>query len=308
MNYWEVKNENTSGVTEAWIQKRKLGIGGSEIAIIMGKSPYRTAYSLWLEKTARKAPDNISALPHVQRGIIGEKACRLLLERKYMTMFSPKSWELGEVCRCNDDGYSLDRNWILEIKCMGAKAHEAARPGPSGEPGVIPEHYRLQCQWNLMISGADKCLFVSYRPEDEDMVEIEVLPDIEEHKILKTTAERWWEVHVVRDMAPALSTKDYVACDLEEYVRAAKEFKRIKGQIAELELLLEKERKSLSCFVTPDIPAVKGAGIKVSRTLRKGAVDYKSIRELSGVDLEAHRKPSQVVVTVHIEGESDETT
>lgn len=301
MNYWE-SSQQPEAATAAWHATRRKGLGGSEIAIIMNLSPYRTPYSLWLEKTGRKAPDNISALPHVQRGIQGEKSCRLLLERKYLVSFTPKSWELGDVCRCNDDGYSLDRNWILEIKCMGKKSHaEAAQ-------GIIPEHYRLQCQWNLMVSGADKCLFVSYRPEDEDMVEIEVLPDTEEHKKIKALAERWWQVHVKMDMAPTLSPKDYVSCDLEDYIKAATAYRNLKEQHDKNEMELERLREVLCTFVTPDIPAVKGGGIKVSRSIRKGSVDYKKIEVLKGVDLESYRKPPTTITTVTIEGEANETT
>jgi putative phage-type endonuclease len=303
VNYWEASpNQQPQAATAAWHANRRRGLGGSEIAIIQGLSPYRTAYSLWLEKTGRKEPDNISALPHVQRGIIGEKSCRLLLERKYLHSFTPKSWELGDVCRCNDDGFSLDLNWILEIKCMGKKAHEEARTGK------VPEHYRLQCQWNLMVSGADKCLFVSFRPEDEDMVEIEIFPNQEEHKILKASAERWWEVHVVRDMAPKLTSKDYVPCDLEDYVTAARRYRLLKNEIDHMEEEVEQLREKLTSFVTADIPAIKGSGIKVSRSTRQGAIDYKGIEVLSHVDLERYRKPSTIVTTITLEGDSSETT
>jgi putative phage-type endonuclease len=299
MNYWESSQQQPEAATQAWHDKRRRGLGGSEIAIIMGLSPYRTPYSLWLEKTGRKQPDNISMMPHVQRGIQGEKSCRLLLERKYLVSFTPKSWELGDICRCNDDGYSLDRNMLLEIKCMGKKSHAEAKDG------IIPEHYRLQCQWNLMVSGADKCLFVSYRPEDEDMVEIEVLPNTEEHKKMKALAERWWQVHVKMDMAPTLSPKDYVDCDLEDYVKLATEYKLVKNKIEAAELELEELRTRLVSYVTTDIPAIKGAGLKISRTTRKGAVDYKSIGALKNVDLESYRKPSTVVTTITLESEDE---
>lgn len=40
----------------AWLAERKLGIGGSEAAAIMGLSPWSTPATIWLDKTGRAAP------------------------------------------------------------------------------------------------------------------------------------------------------------------------------------------------------------------------------------------------------------
>jgi putative phage-type endonuclease len=37
----------------AWLKERKLGIGGSEVAAIMGLSKYSTPWQVWAEKTGR---------------------------------------------------------------------------------------------------------------------------------------------------------------------------------------------------------------------------------------------------------------
>jgi putative phage-type endonuclease len=290
-NYWDATQEQTTANQAAWLQRRSLGIGGSEIGIILGKSPYRTAYSLWLEKTGKKQPENISALPHVQRGIRGEKTCRILLEQKYLTSFNPKEWTKGLVCRCTDDGYSLDKNWILEIKCMGKDAHAAAAQG------VVPEHYRLQCQWNLMISGAERCLFVSFRPEDETMHIIDILPDEKEGAQLYQFAELWWSNHITNGIPPALMAGDYVKCELDSFTKAATDYKLALDEFRKAEDLLEQRKAVLSSFTTQDIPALRGAGLMVSRATRQGSVDYKKIPELKGVNLEQYRKdPVQYVV------------
>ena len=38
---------------EEWLKARKTGIGGSDIAAILGLSPYRTPVDVWAEKTGR---------------------------------------------------------------------------------------------------------------------------------------------------------------------------------------------------------------------------------------------------------------
>ena len=37
----------------AWLKEREKGIGGSEIAAIAGRSPWNTAYQIWLNKTGQ---------------------------------------------------------------------------------------------------------------------------------------------------------------------------------------------------------------------------------------------------------------
>lgn len=44
----------------AWHAFRALGVGGSDMSTILGLNPYSTPYDLWLEKTNRQQPEDIS--------------------------------------------------------------------------------------------------------------------------------------------------------------------------------------------------------------------------------------------------------
>ena len=48
---------------------RKLGLGSSDAAVAVGLSPYKCPLSLWLEKTGRKEPEDISHKEAVLWGI-----------------------------------------------------------------------------------------------------------------------------------------------------------------------------------------------------------------------------------------------
>lgn len=206
---------------DSFHERRAKGVGGSEIAIIMDASPYRSRYNLWLEKTKREIPKDISNLPHVVRGVLGEQSCRLLLERKLLKAIRPKSWQGGKEWHlCTDDGYIHELNQIIEIKCMGKVNHEGAARGE------IPYHYLLQCQWNLFVSRAEKCLFVSFKPEDETMHVIEVLPDMRLQAECVRAADFFWLENVKKDVPPPVGPKDWTdiadpQLDLlmEEYAR-----------------------------------------------------------------------------------------
>ncbi|MFQ2833206.1 YqaJ viral recombinase family protein, partial [Aeromonas caviae] len=54
---------------EQWLAIRKLGIGSSDAAVAVGLSPYKCPLSLWLEKTGRKEPEDISHKEAVLWGI-----------------------------------------------------------------------------------------------------------------------------------------------------------------------------------------------------------------------------------------------
>ena len=56
---------------EQWLAIRKLGIGSSDAAVAVGLSPYKCPLSLWLEKTGRKEPEDIS---HKAAVAVGHRA------------------------------------------------------------------------------------------------------------------------------------------------------------------------------------------------------------------------------------------
>ena len=44
----------------AWLKSRKAGVGGSDMSTILGLNAFKTPYDLWLEKTGRVEPEDIS--------------------------------------------------------------------------------------------------------------------------------------------------------------------------------------------------------------------------------------------------------
>ena len=44
----------------AWLKSRKAGVGGSDMSTILGLNSFKTSYELWLEKTGRVEPEDIS--------------------------------------------------------------------------------------------------------------------------------------------------------------------------------------------------------------------------------------------------------
>ncbi len=138
---------------EKWLKIRNAGIGGSDAGTIMGLNPYRSRLSLWMEKTGKQEPPDLSDKEAVQWGIRNEPTIATWFAettgkklRKCGTMQSIEyPWLLANVDRMVDK-----ENAGLEIKTAGVK--QAYR----WEGEEVPNEYYCQCQHYMMVTGCEK--------------------------------------------------------------------------------------------------------------------------------------------------------
>jgi putative phage-type endonuclease len=287
---------------QSFHDRRSKGIGGSEIAAILGISPYRTAYHLWQEKTKRMIPEDISSKPHVMRGILGEETCRAIYERQHLKSFRPKTWQgLKPWHLCSDDGYNVDDNSIMEIKCMGQLPHAKAGDATLPMKERIPEYYYCQIQWNLFVSKAAYCLFISFRPEDESMHVIRVDAEPEQQAEIEKAVDYFWLTNVQQDVPPPLTDKDYVPVADRKLDELLEKYEALKVQKALVEGEIEAVKESVRGFIQGH-PAIRTlAGHRVSVTSRSGGVDYARFIKDRGIppeELKAYQKKPVEVFTI----------
>ena len=138
---------------EQWLDIRQLGIGSSDAAVAVGLSPYKSQLTLWLEKTARKAPEDISLKEAVLWGVELEP----VLAQVYTKRTGYKVRRVNAVLQHPEHTFmlaNLDREvvghpdgpGILEIKT--ASYHSA----PQWEEGV-PVAYQCQVLHQLAVTG-----------------------------------------------------------------------------------------------------------------------------------------------------------
>jgi len=183
---WVDQDKSLEQGTSQWKAARRRRIGGSEIAVIMRISPYKTRYELWEEKTGRVEAEDISDKPHVRRGIDAEPIARRMLERRHqVTYMTPvlvhphHEWAVASL-----DGICPDHT--LEIKTMSLDKHMDVHDG------IIPDYYETQVQWGLMISGKKRGLFASFRPEDGSLYEVWINEDRELQRRMLDAAIEFW--------------------------------------------------------------------------------------------------------------------
>lgn len=149
-------------MTEKEIKKRRRYIGGSEIAAILGISPFQTAAGLYDEKLglAEPKPSSDAMLTGV---FLEDGIARLWHHRKCpelrMLRGRPKLHPEFRFMRASPDrilhaeinyGCTLAPVEGLEVKCISAYSEAAGGWGRSGSQDY-PDYYRAQCAWNRMI-------------------------------------------------------------------------------------------------------------------------------------------------------------
>lgn len=194
---------------EEWLQKRREGIGASEISAILGCNPYLNAYSVWADKTGRLPLDHVEDTWEMS---IGRAVETLLLEQcgrdHGFPVFAPKVIYQHPICPralFTPDGFGItnptgepDGRVDIPIECKSSRVRDMWADG-------APDHYRFQAMWALAISGAPYAIISAtiagwagfappvYFRVDRDDVAIEAMLD---------AAETFFRKYVETDTPP----------------------------------------------------------------------------------------------------------
>lgn len=137
----------------AWERVRNSGIGGSDIACIMGLNPWKSAFALYAEKHGDVEAEDLSDNEYVYWGtvleqVVADRFCELTGKkvRKCGTLQD----ESYEFMLANVDRLVVGENAGLECKTAnGFKASE-------WDGDSLPDSYYCQCQWYMAITGCEK--------------------------------------------------------------------------------------------------------------------------------------------------------
>jgi putative phage-type endonuclease len=224
--------------TPEWHAWRKGGIGSSDIAAIVGKSPFKTARDIFEIKKGRKEETFLN--PAIIRGIEYESEAREEFNRHLSASFSPVCCEHTKYSymRASLDGYDSKLGKCLEIKIPYPNVLEKIKEG------VIPEHYYLQCQWQLFVSDKESLYFDAYVPETKETFYIPIERNEDMIKYLMQEAELFWD-NFLQDIAPPLQATDYIFIENPELKKAQEKY--IKNDQIKKEI--DKEQKELKEFI-----------------------------------------------------------
>ncbi len=211
-----------------FLARRRSGIGGSDIAAVLGISPWTTPVQLWLDKTGR-APDlppDEDAAERMHWGrVLEDVVARHFAESRDVRVQRINTLlrhpevaiaianidravvEEGSRARWDDDaGRVLGASAVLECKTAHALARSSA---DWGEPGTdnVPAHYFAQCLWYGGIAGLPAAhLAVLFGGQKFVTYTIETNRELFDDMLAEAAA--WWQKHVVADTAPDPQTED----------------------------------------------------------------------------------------------------
>lgn len=138
---------------QKWLEARRAGIGGSDAAVIVGLNRWKSPFQLWLEKTGRAEPEDLSDNEYVYWGKVLEEA----VANRFCELTGKKAQRRGllQMDGCPYIIASVDRmvvgeNAGLECKtCNGFAAKE-------WEGDEVPAAYYVQCQHYMMVTGCER--------------------------------------------------------------------------------------------------------------------------------------------------------
>lgn len=272
--------------TEEWHEWRKKGIGASEAPIVLGVSPWKTAYQLWEEKLGlvKRQGENYAT----QKGHDFEEVARQHFEIEYEKSMKPALVEAESVgfIRASLDGISEDGKEILEIKNPGKDAHQLAIDGK------VPAYYYPQIQHQLFASGAQLCYYWSFK--DDKGVCVKVERDEEYIKDLVNHLSQFWYL-VQNGIPPEITDQDWVTQDDSKIETLLQHFDHAKQLEKECQDTMKECKKKIAELMNHRRIICKGR--KVSWVARSGSVEYKKIPQLKGVNLDLYRKdPSSYIL------------
>jgi len=209
----KIETYNTRG---EWLEARKRGLGGTDIAAILGASKWSSPWRVWAEKNGhefeRVEREAMSLGRKLEVFVAQEWADRA---EKYIRTLSNAAivHPDHEWARFSPDALVAADDYTPDGLCgfkPGAiyegkiSAGYGSDWGPDGSPcvaGNVPEAYRIQLAWNLAVSDLPRGVLVClYRGTSIREYWMDRDPELSDR--LLTFAGEWWEKHVVRGEMP----------------------------------------------------------------------------------------------------------
>jgi len=276
----------TQGSPE-WIAYRLAKRNASESAAVMGVSPWTTPYQLWLAKTGRATT---KVTPAMQRGTDLEPAARAAYEAQTGLVIQPLVLEDGAYS-ASLDGMTLPGDLILEIKCPVRGSRSDLWQDVAA--GTVPQHYAVQVQHQLMVSGAGCAHLWVFDGTVGILHEI-----VRDETLMERIRAAWdeFQQYLGGDTPPPLSEADTVVRSDAAWSAAAEAYTAAKRAAEGHAERLDAAKAALVALAAH--PRESGAGVSVTRFWKTGNVDYKRVPELGGVDLNGYRGKSREEVRI----------
>lgn len=208
-----IETTKTETEKDAWLEKRKHYVTGTDAGKLIGVSPWGGKFAVWLDKTGRAAP--VVETPAMKAGKKFESAilqmyaeemnCKLEHVDGYNLITCDKYPRLG----ASLDGWNHDLQIPVDAKNIKWKNEKWG----DAWTDQFPEYYKAQLQVQMMVTGARFAhLAVMFSGQDFYIYSMEYDEEMAQ-KILDATEEFW--PYVERDKMPEADGSD----EATEYIK-----------------------------------------------------------------------------------------
>lgn len=201
----------TPSERQKWLDERRTGIGGSDVAAILGISPWETPLNVWLEKTGRALPKPENEAMRIGTELEDFVARRYCQETgRQVQRFNRMIHDgclLGNFDRLIVPDGEKTASYKGELRTNAILECKTASIDWDGE---VPIHYITQVQHYLgldpKLERADVAVLFLIHKRFETYT---VYRDDEVIKAMRERLTAWWEEYVVGDkMPPAINEDD----------------------------------------------------------------------------------------------------
>ena len=241
------------------LKKRKEGIGGSDVAPILGLSKFRTAVDIWVDKLTDKAPEEPRPDdPKTSRMYWGkafepeifnayaDRTCNDTVSGKEIEQLKHKEfpWLIANIDGFAFDGENNGEKILVEVKNCDYASDEA---WGDEWTDVIPVEYMLQVQHYLNVTGLQRAhiaaringLLKIYSVNRSDEIIMRIMP----------TLEHFWNYNVLQNVAPSAANLSDVRIVYPNAVGTAKtasdEILIKIDNVKKLQLIVKKDQREI---------------------------------------------------------------
>jgi len=153
-----------------WHQHRATHFNASDAPAMMGCSPYQTRTELLTRmKTGISADVDAATQRRFDDGHRFEALARPLAEKIIGDDLYPVTGSQGKLS-ASFDGLTLDNSTAFEHKSINDDLRDAMVLN-DGTPDHLPLHYRVQMEQQMLVSGAERVLFMASKWNGDELVE-----------------------------------------------------------------------------------------------------------------------------------------
>jgi len=267
---------------------RSKGIGGTDIAAIVGLSYWATPFDVWLDKKGNtpKAQQEEwqkwgnKLEPFIASAYVEESQKKIV--KCGMALANPeRSWQVG-----SPDYLCLDDPKGVDCKNIRLKSSEWGEQWSD----QIPMHYVIQAQWYMMLTGADSWEFpVLFGGSQFEIFRVDNNERLASSLLEK--AEEFWQTYIIGDKQPEIEdspkVREWIKSKFPKHSRPLRkansseiEIAKQLAQVKKVVASVEKEQSDLEAKIKIAIGEEEGL------EMEEGKVTWKANRDGEKTDWE----------------------